>query len=145
MKTVKISFERFMAVLGALACLVITALIWRSISANQPMWPLPALYFIELPVLGLFAAGLVWLGGPQAQRVAWGAAGIFLAFSLIGAWSVGFFYLPVALIFTAAAGAADIRGRQSVLPHLGIFLAAGIGQVILMLAAIRLVYPGAAF
>jgi hypothetical protein len=145
MKSVKLSFERSLAVLGALACLVITALIWRSISANQPMWPLPALYFIELPVVGMIAAGLAWLGGPQAQRVAWGAAGIFLAFSLIGAWSVGFFYLPVALIFTAAAAVVDIKDRQAVLPHLGIFLVAGVGQVVLMLVAIRLVYPGAAF
>jgi hypothetical protein len=54
--------------------------------------------------------------------------------------SVGFFYLPVAIIFGAIAILPDIRNKQPVALHFGVCLIAGIVQVVLMLAAIRLLF-----
>ena len=90
--------ERFLAILGTSICLIVTILIWRSVSAQQPMWPLPALYFIEMVAVSVLTA-LAVLRGRTGGLASWIAAGIFSAFSYLGALSVGFFYLPVALIF----------------------------------------------
>ena len=133
--------ERILAIAGLLACLVVTAILWLGISAQQPMWLLPGLYFIEMAVLSMVCALLAFgNGNSRGQFILWGAVGIFIAFSILGAMSVGFFYLPVAIIFGAIAILSDIRNRQPVALHLGVCLIAGIVQVILMLAAIRLLF-----
>ena len=133
--------ERILAIAGLLACLVVTAILWLGISAQQPMWLLPGLYFIEMAALSVVCALLVFFNGdPRGQFIIWGSLGIFIAFSILGAMSVGFFYLPVAIIFGAIAILSDIRNRQPVALHLGVCLIAGIVQVILMLAAIRLLF-----
>jgi len=126
---------------GAVFCLVLTAILWVSISAYQSLWPLPALYFIEMAALAVVCALLVFFNGdPRGQFIIWGSLGIFIAFSILGALSVGFFYLPVAIIFGVIAILSDIREKQPVALHLGVCLIAGIVQVILMLAAIRLLF-----
>ena len=137
--------ERFLAILGALACLGITIAIWRSVSANQGMWPLPGLYFIELPALGIFSTFAFIRGGPSGRIVTWAAVGIFAAFCILGAFSVGFAYLPIFLIFAIIAVSSSVRLRQPVATSLGVCLLAGLAQAALMLAAIRLLNPGAAF
>jgi hypothetical protein len=65
------------------------------------------------------------------------AAGVFMAFVILGAFSVGFFYLPVALIFAIISITSDIRNKQHLPAHLGICLAAGLIQAAWMLLAIR--------
>jgi len=140
MKQAKYSFEQYLAILGAVACLVITILIWRAVSLQQPMWPLPGLYFIEIPAICMAAAGLLLSGGALGRAAVWGSAGILFGFSLLGVFSVGIYYFPVALLLMFTSLAADIRVKQPILAHLGIFLAAGMAQVGLMLAAIWLLY-----
>jgi hypothetical protein len=130
--------ERFLAILGAAICLIVTVVIWRSVSALQPMWPLPGLYFIEMVVLSLVTALASIRGGPRAGLLTWGAAGIFSAFSILGALSVGFFYLPVAVIFGLLAVLSDLRHKQPIAAHLGICIFAGLAQAVLMLLLIRL-------
>jgi hypothetical protein len=133
--------ERILAIAGLIACLVVTAILWVGISAQQPMWPLPGLYFIEMAVLSMVCAFIAFGNGdPRGQFVLWGAVGIFTGFSILGAMSVGFFYLPVAIIFGAIAILSDIRIKQPVVLHFGVCLIAGIVQVVLMLAAIRLLF-----
>ena len=138
MKPAKYSFERIMAILGAGACLIITLWIWQWVSVVQAMWPLPGLYFIEIPVVSVAAAGLLLGAGALGRAVMWGSAGILFAFSLLGIFSVGFYYLPEALIFIVTALIADVRFKQPIFAHLGIFFVAGTAQAALMLAAIRL-------
>ena len=49
--------EQFLAVVGAAACLLISARIGQVVSGTQPIWPLPGLYLVEInivSVLGLF-------------------------------------------------------------------------------------------
>ena len=133
--------ERILAIAGLIACLVVTAILWLGISAQQPMWPLPGLYFIEMAVLSMVCALLAFgNGNSRGQFILWGAVGIFIAFSILGAMSVGFFYLPVAIIFGAIAILSDIRKKQPIATHLGVGLLAGIVQVVLMLMVIHLLF-----
>jgi hypothetical protein len=130
--------ERFFAILGALACLGITIPIWLSVSAYQSMWPLPALYLIEMVAVSIFTALLVLRGGRKAVLAPWVAAGILTAFSILGAFSVGFFYLPSALIFGLLAVFSDVRRKGPILGHLGLGVVAGLAKAALMLAVVGL-------
>jgi hypothetical protein len=104
------------------------------------MWPLPALYFIEMVTLSIMSAFSFLRGAPYAQFITWSAAGSISAFSILGAFSVGFFYLPVALLFVLISIISDVRNKQNVVAHLGVFVIAGIVQAALMLMVIRLLY-----
>ena len=131
--------ERTLAIAGTVICLVLSAILWWSIGAQQSLWPLPGLYFIEMAVLSIVCGLLAFFdGNPRGQFITWGTVGIFTAFSILGAWSVGFFYLPVAIIFGVIAIRSDLRNEQPVAAHVAVCLFAGLVQVALMLAAIRL-------
>ena len=97
------ALERFLALLAAVVCLIITVVFWLSLSSYQSMWPLPGLYFIEIVTLSVVSAFLFIRGDPQGQFLTWGAAGAIGAFSILAAFSVGFFYLPVALLFAISS------------------------------------------
>jgi hypothetical protein len=134
-------FERILAIAGAGICLVVTAILWGSISAQQSLWPLPALYFIEMAVLSVVCAMLAFVGDNSlGQFITWVSVGIFFGFSILGAWSVGFIYLPVAVIFAVIAIRSDLRNKQHIAVHIGVCLIAGLVQVALMQAAIRLLF-----
>ena len=137
--------ERFLAILGAVVCLIITILFWLSVSAYQTMWPLPGLYFIEMVALSIISAFIFVRGDPRDQFITWGAAGVITAFSILGALSVGFFYLPVALIFAVISVTSAVRNKKRITAYLGIFLIAGIAQLALMFAVVRLHNPSAIF
>ena len=143
--TITSPLERFLAILGAVVCLIITILFWLSVSAYQTMWPLPALYFIEMVVLSIISAFIFVRGDPRDQFITWGAAGVISAVSILGALSVGFFYLPVALIFAVISVASAVRNKQRITAYSGVFLIAGIAQLALMFAAIRWHDPSAIF
>src|SRR6266498_5485013 len=93
------ALERLLAFLAAVVCLIITIVFWMSVSSHQSMWPLPGLYFIEIGTLSVVSAFLFIRGDPRGQFLTWGAAGVIGAFSILAAFSVGFFYLPVVLLF----------------------------------------------
>jgi hypothetical protein len=133
--------DRTLAIAGTLLCLALTAILWVSIGAHQSIWPLPALYFIEMAAFSVICALLVFMdGGPAGQFILWGAVGLFTGFSILGAWSVGFFYLPVAILFGVIAIRSDLKKKQPIAAHLGVGLLAGIVQVVLMLTVIHLLF-----
>ncbi len=135
--TVMISpVERILAVLASIVCLVITLIFWSSISTYQSMWPLPGLYFIEMVVLSAISSYTFLRGDPRGSFITWGAAGIISAFSIVGAFSVGFFYVPVALMFGVISILWDVRNKQHLLIHLSVFLLAGIMQSVMMFVVI---------
>jgi hypothetical protein len=112
-----------------------------SIGAQQNLWPLPGLYFIEMAVLSLVCALLAFVAdNPLSHFITWVSVGIFTGFSILGAWSVGFFYLPVAVIFAVIAIRSDLRNKRHIAAHIGVWLIAGLVQVILMLVVIRSLY-----
>ena len=138
-------FERFLAILSAVACLLITIVFWASISAYQTMWPLPGLYFFEVVALSILSALIFVRGNFHQTFITWGAAGAMTAFSILGAFSVGLFYLPIALLIAVISATSDVRNKQRITIGLVSFLIAGLAQAALMLAAIRWLHPGAVY
>lgn len=132
------TWERVLAILTAVLCLTITILVWLSVSSYQAMWPLPALYFIEIVTLSILSAFTFVRGDPLGQFMTWGTAGVIGVFSILAAFSVGLFYFPFALIFAILSISSDVRNKKHIAAHLGTFFLAGIGQfaMILMLAEI---------
>jgi hypothetical protein len=100
------------------------------------MWPLPGLYFIEIVTLSVVSALLFIRGDPRGQFLTWGTTGAIGAFSILAAFSVGFFYLPVALLFAIISVTFDVRNKKHIPAHLATFLIAGIAQLAVTLAAI---------
>ena len=133
--------DRFIALFGAAVCLILTPVLWRNVSAYQTTWPLPALYFIELMAFGLVGAMVFLRDRPRKAAVAWAIGGSLTAFAVLGAWSVGFFYMPAALAFLVAGAGADIGHKEARARHVAIFFAGMAVQATLMLAAVRAMYP----
>jgi hypothetical protein len=127
------AIERFLATLAAAVCLMITIWIWRSVGASQETWPLPGLYFIELMALGAVCAGAFLLESASRTPIAWATTGVFMAFAVLGAWTVGLVYVPIAFMFLAVAVVSDLREMGNMTAHAGILLAAGLAQAAGML------------
>jgi len=137
--------ERWLAVFGAVACVAVTIVIWRNVSSYQGMWPLPALYFIEIAALSMISSTTFVRGGPASRSLMWGAVGVLGAFCILGLFSVGPLYIPIVLIFGAVSIAAEVRNSEHLTVHLAVCLLAALAQAALMLTAIRWLDPGASF
>ena len=109
------------------------------------MWPLPGLYLVEMVALSIIGMLSIVLGNPPGGTVSWVVAGVLLAFVVMGAWSIGPLFLPIALIFAVTAILADRGRNRRIVFQLGLSVIAAIAQVALMLAAIRILYPNAVF
>jgi hypothetical protein len=130
--------EGLLAVLAAALSLVVTVRVWGAVGGQQPMWPLPALYLLEMVALP-GATALLLLGGASARAtLAWAAAGAMSAFSVLGAWSVGLFYAPVALLLLAAGLVAVLKAGGRIWADLAWAIAAAALQTVVMLAVIGL-------
>jgi len=131
-------FERYLAVVAALGCVVITVAVWLSVTRVQPMWPLPALYLIEAAALSILAAiAFVW-GGRRGKIITWAAIGMLAAFCILGIFSVGSLYLPTVLVLTIVSFASGLRNKSNLAMQIGIGLLAGLVQAAIMLAVVRL-------
>ncbi|HEX9012253.1 MAG TPA: hypothetical protein VF813_02010 [Anaerolineaceae bacterium] len=103
------------------------------------LWPAPGIYFIEIVLAGLagFASRVMDTGGAvfplgsgriSPGAVTWAAAGMLLAFVVLGMFSIGPLLFPAMLAFGAAAALGDRRQGRALLPHLGLALAAALVQ-----------------
>jgi hypothetical protein len=126
--------ERLAAVLATAGCTAISVTIWRNVNAHQSVWPLPALYLIEMVLLAAAAALVVLDVVSDRVSVVWAAAGAMGSFSILGRLSVGAFYAPIALIFMVLAIASDIRHRRFRPIHPGACMLAAAAQAAIMLA-----------
>ena len=127
-------FEWFVAVLGGAVCFALAAVTWVSVSTSQGTWPFPALYFVELMVLGVVVAAAYLRPSESRAAIAWAAAGAVAAFSILGAWTVGLLFLPAGAAIAAAALITDVRNQGRLGAHVGIFVAAALLQAALMMA-----------
>jgi len=137
------SLEWILSVLGTLNCVWLANTFWRyqlsipGVTINQ-IWPLPALYLIEVVLLG--AAGLyvvIMNNGTKPIRISpvpWISAGALSVFIVLAGFSFGTGLIPATGAFLGAGIFADIRQEQSLLKHIGFFLLAVIIQAILMFA-----------
>jgi hypothetical protein len=130
--------ERALAVVAAAASLFLTLALWRSISLLQSMWPLPALYLLELGAAALVTAASFLRRLPVSSRIAWAATGTYIAFGIFALFSVGLVYLLMAVMFGLLAVVSTAEHHDSWLEGLGIFLLAAMGQGIIMGVVLRL-------
>jgi hypothetical protein len=137
--------ERVLAIAAAAFCVLLTASLWLSLSRQQAMWPLPALYFLEMVAASLVGLWTVYRDKAPANLLVWAAVGVQVGFALIGALSVGFFYLPAAGLLGLAALWLDRHAWRQLPLHLGLALLAAVAQAALMLVLIRVLNPGAIF
>lgn len=126
---------------GVIVCLIACSWVWQMLNGQQTRWPLPALYLLELMAVSIVG----WLGinyrgaraAPWVSRLAWGAIGIFVAFAVMGAMSIGFLFLPVALLFMLAVLFADQRYGGVKVAAIGVCALTALTQVIVMLLLIQ--------
>ncbi len=131
------TFEQYLAVVAAIGCVVFTVVVWVGVSRIQTMWPLPALYLIEVSLLGVIAALAFTRGGEGGRIFTWAAIGMLAAFSILGLFSVGGLYLPSVLLLLIISLSADVRNKSNLFAHLVVGLTAGILQAALMLALVH--------
>ncbi len=135
------TLEFILALAASAICLIVCVYVWLVLRAQQPIWPLPGLYLLEM--LAVSFLGL-WSIGSNETRLSrlrgfltWVTVGILFAFVVLGVLSVGFLFAPVAVLFTIAAILSDHRQGHSLVAHLGIGLVAAVAQAALMLVVIR--------
>jgi len=139
------SVEGIAAVVGLAACLLLTAYIAVTVGQQQPIWPLPGVYFVEVVLLAAAAAWGIWVATPGGSAQAWAAVGAMLGFAVIGGFSVGLYYLPIVALLGLAALWRDRSWGWRRLPlHVIVTLVAAWAQATLMLALIRLLAPNTA-
>ena len=73
LKSIGNRLEYGLALAGGLASLLATLAVWGPIAANQPLWPLPGVYLIEIPAISL--TGMLALWARPLTWVTWAAAG----------------------------------------------------------------------
>lgn len=138
------STERILALLAAAICLILTLLVWQRIGRQQPMWPFPALYLIQLLALTVAAAAATFRHVAATGILIWVAFGAISAFSVLAGFSVGSLYVPVAVLLLIM-GLQFIRrtGRHPwmFLGLVAVAALAALAQVGILLAAIRILNP----
>jgi len=132
---------RFLAFLAAAVCLVVTIRVWMIVSAQQALWPIPGAYLIEMLALSLLAALAIQPGSPLPVALPGIACGGLFAFSVLASFSVGLFYLPVALLILIAGLLFTLSTRRSLFIFLAWTAAAVVIQSGIILAAINILYP----
>ena len=118
--------EWLAAVIGAANCVIVPLLFAQPGGRD---FPFPGLYFIEIVLLGVAVVLYV------ALRSA--AAGIILAFVILGGFSIGYFLIPAFLAFTFVGVVADRQTGGPIARHFGLLLVAAIAQAAFMLLAIQ--------
>lgn len=132
------ALEQFLAILAAVVCLIVTVRIWQVLAPEQPMWPLPGAYLVEILALSMAVAGAVCVDSPAAGFVSWVAFGATVGFALLAAFTVGFLYVPVAVLIAIAGALLVRRKHSSLVLHLCLAIVAGAAQAGLILAVVRL-------
>lgn len=142
----KIVNGKFIAVLAVIICLITCLVIFQSLLSDphQEIFPLPALYLLEMIVASSVAAIGAFKEGEAWNKVSWATGGVTAAFVLMGAWSIGFFFIPTAILVLIAALLSWRHHTQFLIGAI-LYAVAFVAQIILMFAAIRILYSNAVF
>ena len=135
------SLEWVFSVLGAINCILISILF--SLSQIQvpggdlsDIWPLPAIYFLEIITLGIMCVIAVAKNQDQPNSfwsgIPWICSGILFAFVILGAWTIGFYLIPAMILFLIVGIMGDRRIKGDIALHLIYFVSGGIAQSILV-------------
>jgi hypothetical protein len=123
---------RGLAIVAAINCVIVPLLF----AQQRPLFPLPGLYFIEiisLGILGLTGLLLVESRSPFWRAVPWIAAGVLLAFVILGGFSIGFFLIPATLAFLLTGYLLNRIEGGRLSKYIGLFLITTILQATLMI------------
>ena len=132
--------EQIVALLAAALCLGVTMIVWLSVSVHQPMWPFPAVYLLEMPILcGIVALACIY-DVPAAANFTWIATGAVLAFSVMAAFTVGIFYAPVAVLLAAVGMISARRARRNTLVYAAWAVVAALAQTSVTYIASQLLF-----
>jgi hypothetical protein len=132
------SLEKLLASLSAAFSLTITARLWMLVTGQQPMWPFPALYLVEVVALPSLAALVTFRGDSYRTRAGFVAAGALSTFSFLGALSVGLFYVPLVLLQLATAVASRVHPRDRLSTSAGLLVGAALLQGVIMFTIVEL-------
>jgi hypothetical protein len=115
---------------GSVVCIGVAALFGGEL--NQPLWPFPGLYFVELVGLAVLGAGsqvasstvgstktIQWLSSPA---IPWIITGVLLPFVILGGFSIGPFLLPALLAFFVAGILTDWYTRSAITSHMSVMV-----------------------
>ena len=122
----------FMALLGMINCLGVSLLFGSmQLDVGQSVWslfPQPGLYLLEITLLGILGFVATLRSWP---KVLWAITGILTTFVILGIWSLGFYLVPVTLIFGIIS---FISSKQiPFLTNFSFFIGAALVQAVLML------------
>jgi hypothetical protein len=130
--------EWILAGIGAIICIGGAASFWvEQPTFNTPglsLWPMPAILFLEVAILGGVGLFGIVLEPPQLSNgwgfLVWIACGGLLGLSILGiiAFSAIFLLAAPSLAFFGAAILADIRRKRKMLPDLGVLVVSGIAN-----------------
>jgi len=135
------TFEKFLSIANAILCVIICVRIVQMFRFSFfSLFPFPGLYFLELIAMSVAVIFSVFRDRNEKPYdwgiLTWVATGIFLSFSILGAWTVGVFFLPSTFLLLLLGILSDVRQRRNLLIHLGIGLLAGVIQAIIMLTLV---------
>ncbi|MDH3944910.1 MAG: hypothetical protein OEV06_12520 [Anaerolineae bacterium] len=119
--------------LGAVVC--VTALVLFS-NIQEQMWPFPGIYLIEIALIGLSFAALAHIHAKDIILLLWGLGGALLAFTVLGAMSIGAYIAPAYLFFLLAAGLKSWEDAKTLTYGILIHAGAAILQGAYMFAVI---------
>ena len=120
--------EWLAALIGAVNCVLVPAVFARS---QRPLFPLPGLYFVQIALLGVLVLAFV-AARPQLKgrwaALPWLAAGVMLAFVILGGFSIGPFLIPAFIAIVATGFLGDLQAGAAIGRHVGYLLVAAVAQ-----------------
>ncbi len=120
--------EWIAALIGAVNCIIVPLAFAQS---QEDLFPLPGLYFIEISLVGLLVLGFVALRPGLGWRwlaLPWVAAGIILAFVVLGGFSIGFYLIPALVAFVVVGWLANGQAERTKGTQIGQLVVAAVIQ-----------------
>jgi len=128
----QIAEKAFIAV-AFLYGVIVTAYLWGSVALQQPVWLFPGLYFLELLLLSGVALLSVFQSWPRRMHIVAVTAGVTTSFAVMGLFSIGLFYVPLALLLLIGSLFSWRSSRQSLLTLFSVYIMGGAVQIFGML------------
>lgn len=133
------ALEYILFVLAGINCISITASLFYSEVALsdgriENVFPFPGIYFIELIAIGITCLLTVFLLNEDTlstwSPIAWICSGLLIVFSILHAWTIGFFLIPGMIMLLVVGILIDKRTQRNYALHLIYLLSAGLAQAI---------------
>lgn len=132
------SLEKLLSVLSLAYSFVITVRLWYLVALQERIWLFPGLYFMEVVCLPALASLFIFQGWRRRARIACISAGASAAFSVLGAFTVGLFYVPVVFLLLATALASRKATHEHLSECVAFFFGSAFLQAFVMISMVTL-------